>query len=51
MQLRLPDGISLTEIPIAQRAREMPVRFQNTLAGGGMLLWRIAYHSDLFEAV
>ena len=49
MQLRVPDGISLTEIQMTRRAREMPVRFQITLADGGMPLWRVSYHQSSFE--
>ena len=50
IQLHLPPGLSLTEIPLPQRAAEMPVRFQPTLANGGMPLWQISYHATAFDA-
>jgi hypothetical protein len=49
IQRHMPAGLSLTEIPLFQRAAEMPVRFQPTLANGGMPLWQFTYHASTFE--
>jgi hypothetical protein len=49
IQRHMPIGLSLTEIPPSQRAAEMPVRFQPTLANGGMPLWQITYHASIFD--
>jgi hypothetical protein len=50
IQRRMPPGLSVTEIPPRQRLVEMPMRFQPTLANGGMTLWQIDYHASAFEA-
>jgi hypothetical protein len=50
IQRRLPPAMSITEIPPQKRWREMPMRFQSTLAIGGMPLWQIEYHNSAFEA-
>jgi len=50
IQRRMPPGLSLTEIPLSQRAAEMPARFQLTLTNGGMPLWQISYHATAFDA-
>jgi hypothetical protein len=50
IQRRLPPDMSITEIPPQQRALEMPMRFQPTLANGGMPPWHIDYHNSAFEA-
>jgi hypothetical protein len=50
LQKQMPAGISVTEIPLSQRAaEETPVRFQVTLAAGGNPIWTIAYHQEPFE--
>jgi hypothetical protein len=49
LQMRMPEGISISEIPLSQRAREVPERFQLALATGGLPMWRIAYHQESFE--
>ena len=49
LQRALPTGITITEIPLADRPRELPERFRVTLAAGGLPSWRIASHSSLFE--
>lgn len=51
IQRQLPDLMTLTEIPPADRAEEAPVRFQVTVASGGLPPWRITYHHDKFEDV
>jgi hypothetical protein len=49
IQKRLAHGITLTEIPAAQRAPEMPLRFQNTITGSGLPAWQIRYHVSRFD--
>ena len=49
IQRHMPAGLSSTDIPLSQRAAEMPVRFQPTLAKGGMPSWQIAYHASSFD--
>ena len=49
LQTRMPEGISVTEIPLSQRESEMPERFQVALTNGGMPIWNIAYHQSSFE--
>jgi len=49
IQKRLALGITLTEIPVAQRAPEMPLRFQNTITGSGLPTWQIRYHVSQFD--
>jgi hypothetical protein len=44
IQKRLPLGIMIAEIPLAQRSAEMPLRFKPTVAGGGIAAWKIYYH-------
>lgn len=46
---RMPPAMSITEIPSPQRSVEMPMRFQPTLANGGLPLWQIQYHHSSFE--
>jgi len=49
LQLQMPPGMALTEIPMVQRESEMPVRFRPTLRTGGMPVWVIRYHQSTFE--
>jgi hypothetical protein len=49
LQARMMDGLSVTEIPIAQRRPEVIERFQPALIGGGMPVWEITYHDTKFE--
>ena len=49
LQRRMPDSISITEIPLAQRPMERPERFRLCTAGGGMPLWEILYHDTAFD--
>ena len=48
---RMPRSIAVTEIPIAEREAEIPLRFQLTVREGGMPLWKLTYHSQSFEQV
>lgn len=49
LQRRMPESISITEIPLAQRPIERPERFRLCTAGGGMPLWNILYHDTPFD--
>lgn len=48
-QMRMPSGITITEIPVPERAEEDPLRFRATLTSGGMPIWQIGYHQSSFE--
>jgi hypothetical protein len=47
----MPAGISITEVPEAQREKEIPERFRLTLTNGGMPIWEIKYHYTAFGEV
>jgi hypothetical protein len=49
LQKCMPRGVTITEIPLSQRAAEMPERFQVSLTPGGMSVWSISYHQSTFE--
>jgi len=49
LQIRMPEGFSVTEIPLSQRESYMPQRFQLTLTNGGMPIWNISYQHSTFE--
>jgi hypothetical protein len=49
VQRLLPVGITVTEIPFAQRVVEAPERFGLTLTNGGMPPWRLEFHDSSFE--
>jgi hypothetical protein len=49
LQHRMPDSISVTEMPLAQRPAERAERFRLCTAGGGMPLWKIVYHETTFD--
>ena len=49
LQRRLPPGITITELPLADRVVEVPERFRLTLVLGGLPTWRIAFHTSKFE--
>ena len=49
LQLRLPQGLSLTELPLTQRDPEVPERFRLALKDGGIQIWFITYHESRFE--
>lgn len=50
IQRKLPAGISVSQIPIAQRDKELPLRFRYSLVGAGGVIWSIQYHHSTFEA-
>ena len=49
LQLRLPEGSTITQIAQHLRAAEAPERFRITLARGGEPPWTIAYHASKFD--
>jgi hypothetical protein len=49
LQNRMPPGITLTELPLADRLAEAPERFRVTLALGGFPPWRIKFHESRFD--
>jgi hypothetical protein len=50
LQSHLPAGVSIAEIPVAERKPEVIERFRQALVGGGTPLWTIFYHDSKFEA-
>jgi hypothetical protein len=44
IQKKMPQGLTLTEVPIPKRSSELALRFQNAIAGGGLPSWEIRYH-------
>ena len=49
LQAHMPEGVSITEIPVTKRKPDIKERFQLALVGGGMPIWSIAYHESKFE--
>jgi hypothetical protein len=49
LQAKMPNGLSISEIPIAERKEEIKERFQLALVSGGMPVWVISYHDTKFE--
>jgi len=49
LQRRMVPEITITELPIAKRAEELPERFRLTLGAGGLARWNISYHTSRFE--
>jgi len=45
----MPQGVTITEIPLPEREAEKLERFQITLTPGGMPPWSIIYHQTTFE--
>jgi hypothetical protein len=45
----MPPELSIAEIPILDRKRESPERFEPTFVSGGATIWRIAYHESPFD--
>jgi hypothetical protein len=50
LQAQMPQSISVTEIPLADRKPEIVERFRPALLGGGTPIWKISYHESKFEA-
>ena len=49
LKARLPQFITLREIPLGDRRPEIPERFRISLLTGGNLPWQLAYHVQRFE--
>jgi len=49
LQAKMARGLSISEIPIAERKEEIKERFQLALVGGGMPIWTLRYHDTKFE--
>ncbi len=49
LQQRLPAGLSVTEIRLADRYPQMPLRFRLALAEGGTKIWSLTYHTSTFD--
>jgi hypothetical protein len=49
LQRRLMAGVTITEVPRAERPAKAPERFRLTLAVGGLPAWTITYHTTVFE--
>ena len=49
LQGRMPETISVTEIPVQKRAVERDERFRLCTSGGGMPLWKIDNHETTFD--
>ena len=48
LQAHMPEGISITEQPLAERKPEIVERFKLALIDGGMPIWSILYHDSKF---
>jgi len=51
LQQKLPQEITLTEIPVGKRVPELPEKFHITPTIGGFPVWQLKYHSARFEDV
>jgi hypothetical protein len=49
LQRKMPDRVTLTEVPRQDRDADVPARFRPTLSVGGMPPWSIAYHGAPFD--
>jgi hypothetical protein len=49
LQVQMPDGISITEIPLDERSPEIVERFQLTITTGGKPIWHLSYHESEFD--
>ncbi|HXN64131.1 MAG TPA: hypothetical protein VN862_02285 [Candidatus Acidoferrales bacterium] len=48
LQKRLPEGISITELPPSKRDPDSPARFRLSVKHGGLQEWVITYHQSAF---
>jgi hypothetical protein len=51
LQCRMPQGVTISEIPLAKRPPECPERFRLTLRQGGLDEWKIVYRTATFDNV
>lgn len=49
LERKMPDRVTLTEVPRQARDQDVPARFRPTLSVGGMPPWSIAYHPAPFD--
>ena len=49
LRCRMPRGVTITELPLADRPPESPERFRLTLGRGGLQEWVIQYHQSTFD--
>lgn len=45
----LPQGVEITELPLAERDKNCPLRFQLTVVNGGLVPWVLSVHEGAFE--
>ena len=51
LQCRMPQGVAITELPLAERLPESPERFRLTLRQGGLPEWKILYCTATFANI
>ena len=51
LQCRMPRGVAITELPLAERLAECPERFRLTLRRGGLPEWKILYRTSTFDNI
>ena len=49
LQAQMPEGISITEIPLDERDPAIVERFQLTVTTGGKPIWHLSYHESEFD--
>jgi len=49
LQKKLPNGITIEEVPLDRRPEEAPERFRITISGQGVNQWNLIYTPDKFE--
>lgn len=50
-QSRMPEGVTITQVPLANRPAEAPERFMLTLQEGGLPIWILSYSAARFEEI
>jgi hypothetical protein len=51
LQCRMPQGVTIAELPLAERLAESPERFRLTLRQGGLPEWKILYRTATFDNI
>lgn len=51
LQCRMPQGVTIAELPLAERLAESPERFRLTLRQGGRPEWKILYRTLTFDNI
>jgi hypothetical protein len=51
LQCRMPQGVAIAELPVAERLAESPERFRLTLRQGGLPEWTILYRTSTFDDI